>query len=154
MVNEELIIIEKIKTLLKPSLSFIGDYRDLHDFKVVMGDRYPAVLIEDADESLFDEQPSLTVDTMFPITLWLYHNVKKEVSKTMLDLTNTIKDALLDDTFLNALNTALTGTISLVEWYNTEKGSYLENFDFRAAGFSDDRICWKIYFYFNFQTAR
>jgi len=154
MVNEELIIIEKIKTLLKPHLSFIGDYRDLQDFKVVMGDRYPASLIEDGDESLFDDQPSLTVDTMFPITIWLFHNVKKEVSKTMLDLANTIKDSLLDDTFLNALNTALTGTISLVEWYNTEKGSYVDNFDFRTAGFSDDKICWKLYFYFNFQTAR
>ncbi len=156
MVNEEIIILRKIKKALEDtnSFKFVGYYRNMEDHKIARGQRFPMLLIEDSDENITDTQQSLTVTKQVPINIWLYHNVKKNLTETMLGLQNVISDTLLDDSLLNTLNTALTGTMDLVQWYNTEKGTHLEDFDFRTTGFSDDKICWKLSFNFNFQTAR
>ena len=153
MVNNEIIILRNVANILRGQNLKVGYYRNLADWKVAMGQNFPVILIEDGDEFEVESQ-NLSVQKEFPVHIWVYHQLKKNLTETMTDLCTLIEDTLLDDSFLNTLNSAITGTVSLIKWTATEKGDHLESFDGRSVGFTDDRLAWRLSFLFNFHTAR
>lgn len=154
MENKQKVILRKVVELLKAtgSFNYVGFYDDLEDFKVAMGQNYPMVLVEDGDETFSDyPQQNLSVTKDLQVNVWLYHNIKKQRRITMLDLQATIEDAIMDDTVLSTLT---TDYIWDIYWVRVDKGGWLDNFDYRTPGYSDDRICRRIVFNFQFNTAR
>lgn len=156
MVNNQFVITDNIRKLLLSLSDFDkgGYFKDTRDFEVALGQNQKYFLIDDDDEQLYTNQENLSVIVEFPIDIYVYLNTSKNRQKTMTDLVANIHDALLDDSFLNTLRAAVTGTIHLVEWFKTDKGDYMDNFNFRTAGYTDDRMCWILSYYFNFSSAR
>ena len=101
MTNKQYPVIEAIKVILATitSLRFIGEYPD--DLSKI-GQRFPAVIIEDSDET-YDIFAGNVYKTYMDIYLHVYSEIiiGKTKMEKMLDLQAEINDAILADLTLS-----------------------------------------------------
>ena len=144
-----------IITQFKTAISAIGTgtfkYVGEFPFDVQMiGNQYPAVLVQDGDEVLSDTQRNLSVTIDYLVHCWLYENVNQSRISAILDHQVSIVDAILDDSMLTTLGVK-TNCIELV---SVEKGKNQDTLDKFDVGYDSNISIRKITFMVNFTTAR
>jgi len=138
MINEQIIIINKIKEKLIAANFTIGDYPfDVDKYARADWDR--VVLIQDGDEDIADIQRNGSVTKDYAISLWLYSNNKKQQITHILDLQAEVESIMMPFTDLT-----LYGTAECVLFVNVEKGEYLEDFTGYEPGYLGNQTCRKI----------
>lgn len=154
MINRQIIILRKFQELLKAvsGIKYCGFYNNQKDFAQAMGKNKPSILIQDSDEITVDDEPCKLEKVIKTIPIWLYHDVNQEEIVTLTDYENAILDVLYDDTVLVALASS-AGVICII-WEGTEKGEYLDVFDYRSPGFKDNLICRKLNFSVIYRNVR
>lgn len=120
MTNKQIIILEKIKSLLK-SKGFVGVFPD--DVQNI-GQNFPAFLIQDGDEE-YKTKTGGRIEYTYYISVMLYSNVIGQ--KSILDAQTEVLDALLDDQTLG-------GTCVLIEPLSVEKGEYSDTMNWYNVG--------------------
>ena len=141
MTNKQYVILARLKTTIESIGSSTFKYVGYYPFNIEnIGNKYPAVLIQDGNESLADEQQNLSITKAYSISLWLYQQINQDRIETLLDRQTDIEDAIMDDAVL----TALSNNADCILWTGIEKGDYQPTLDKYSVGYSDNLSIRKI----------
>lgn len=138
MINEQIIVIRKIKELLMAANITVGDYPFDID-KYALGDWDNVALIQDGDEDIADGQQNGSVTKDYAVSIWLYSNQTKQRIDHILDMQASVESLIMPYTDLS-----LDGTVECVSFVNVEKGELLEEFTGHEPGYSGNHTCRKI----------
>jgi len=151
MTNYQKDIIAQFKTAITAigtsTFKKVGEYPfDVNN----VGQKYPAVLIEDGDEALADVQRNGSVTINWIVSCWLYTQINQTRIATILDYQVAIEDAILD----SSVRLALGNKMECVNLLNVEKGERQETLDTYNVGYDSNISIRKINFEVTVTTLR
>ena len=130
-------------------LDFIGFAHNSKDFTVFKSKKR-AALVQLMDSNLHTRQQNLSVWKDVDIKILLLFQSNQKELESITDLQNSIEDTLLDKTFQDAQRQYL----DCINWISINRGDNLPDFDFRAAGFRDNKTLCYINFRLVFRSPR
>lgn len=153
MTNYQSDVISAVKAALSaiggesPTFKKVGEY----PFDVeYLGHLYPAVLVEDGNESLSDYQENASVKFDYIVSVWLYVSAYQSRLSTILNYQMAIEDALLDDAFLYSLSTK----IECIDLVSVEKGNYSDEENLYYPGYTGEVSVRQVNFRIVVKTGR